>query len=623
MTAPVTVTVELRLNGAWTNVTSYVRLDPGIDITIGQTSENATADASTATLVFNNTDGRFTPRNTAGAYYPYLKRNTPLRITVGTTQRFLGEVPEWPPRWIENENAAWTPVTASGMLRRLQHAKSLDPTLVTAIRGLAKSNGDITGYWPVEDAAGSTSVASALSGGQAGGITGRPVFAAVDLSVGTGLVATWGGSTCTFFPTIATSTAFTGGCYMQLPATGLLTGGEELFRVECNGTANSWRVLYSPGSGGGVFVQVLDQTGTEVLASSSISGLDGLTFYLKLECSNSGANVAWALSTLDAGSTVSGTLASQSIGSPTAAKIGKGIIAIPAAADVAIGHVVLGTTSTALFHNQFDNGRSAYAGETVEARLSRLATENSISIDTTSGPVSPTEMGAQPDGSLLDVLRAAEKADAGGVLRDSMGVSTDNAPLLAYITRWGRYNDQRALLSLDYSLKHVVPPLEPIDDDQTLRNQITANREGGSSARAELTTGALSSAAYPTGVGPYPFEDTYAIYSDSQLPYLASWLLRLGTLDETRWPAISIDLVANPTKVGNVEAIRPGWRVQIANLPALAGATTINVQVVGWREHLSSHERTVTLVCTPGSVWEVFKLDSSTYGRLDSNYLAY
>lgn len=619
MAAPVTVTVELYLNGSWTAITSYVRLDPGIDITFGLQSESAgVADACACTLVVNNTDGRFTPRNTAGAYYPYLKRNTPLRVKVGTTVRFVGEVSEFPARWNENEKVAWTPLTASGVLRRLQHAKSLESTLTTAIKYLAASNGDITGYWPVEDAGGATSVASALTGGQAGGISGSPVFDAVDLSAGTHNVATWGAASGTFFPTAATSTAFTAGCYVQLPATGALTGGEEIFRAEVNGTAASWRVLYSPGSGGGIFVQVLDVFGTEILASSGIYGLDGLTFYIKLQCSNSGSDVSWALSTLDAGTTESGTLVGYQIGAPSAAKIGKGTIAIPSDAGIAIGHVVLGTSNTALFHNTFDNGRSGYAGESVDARMSRLATQYGIPITVYAGATAPTEMGAQPDGSFLDVLRAAEKADAGGILREAI-----DAIELAYITRRGRYNDQRALLSLDYSLGHLIPPLEPTDDDQTLRNQVKANRDGGSSGLAELTTGALSSAAYPTGVGPYPFEDTYAVYTDDQLPYLASWLLRLGTVDEARWPAVTIDLVANPSKVGNVEAVRPGWRLEITNLPAIAGTSTAKLQVVGWKEHISSHQRTVTMICTPGSVWEVFELNDSTYGHLDSAYLAY
>lgn len=609
--------IEMYLNGAWTAITSYVRVEAGINIQVGVQNESAVADANTCTLIVNNRDGRFTPRNTSGAYYPYLKRNTPLRVTVDGTVRFWGQVAEFPGRYNENGSDVYVPIVASGPLRRLAHAGSLDATLATAIRYLSTANGDITGYWPCEDASGATGIASGLNSGTAGTFTGTPVFEAVDLSAGTHNVPTWAGASATFIPATGSSTKFTAGCYIKLPTSGL-TGGEELFRVQVKGTAVSWRILYSPGSGGSVFLQVLDTTGAELLSTANITVLDGSTFYVKLECSNSGANVAYSFSTLDAGTTISGSLTGASIGAPAAAGIGLGTIAIPADADVAVGHVVLGTSDTALFHSQFDSGRAAYAGESIESRLSRLATIYGLSIGVVSGATSPVEMGAQPDGTLLDVLRAAEKADAGGILRDAI-----DQEQLIYITRRARYNDQRAQLVMSYTAKQLVPPLEPTDDDQQLRNDVKANRTDGSSARIALTTGALSTANYPTGVGPYPFEDTYAIYSDDQLIYLASWVLRRGTVDETRFPAVTVDLIANPSKVGNIEAVRPGYRFQITNLPTYAGPATVDLQVLGWREHLSKSVRRVTFICEPQAPWNVFELNDTVYGRLDTGVLAY
>ena len=622
MSAPVSVTVEIYINGAWTAITSYVRLDPGIDITLGIQNEGGISDASRCDLVVNNADGRFTPRNTSGAYYPYLKRNTPLRVKVGSTVRFLGEVSEFPTRWTPGGGSkhVWANLTASGMLRRLQHASSLQSTLTTAIQSLYVSGGTITGYWPCEDEDGSTVLASGLPGGAPATFTGSPDLAAVDLSVGTHAVPTWGAATAKFTPATASSTKFTAGFYVKLPAAGSLTGGEELFRCDVNGTAQSWRVLYSPGSGGGLFLQVIANDGTtELLATGSITGLDGLTFYVKIECSNSGSNVAYAFSTNDAGGTVSGSIASRTVGAPTLAQIGAGTIAIPAAADVAIGHVVLGSSDTSLFSSTFDSGRSGYAGETVNARMARLATLYGITIDVVGGSFTPTEMGAQPDGTLLDVLRAAEKADAGGILRDGVGV-TGSTPVLNYITRTGRYNELRSVLALNYASGHLSEPLEPVDDDAQLKNQAKVNREGGASARYVDSTSALGSAAYPTGVGPYPFEDTYGTYSDSALPYLASWVVRRGTVDETRWPALTVDLVKNASLVTDAEALRPGHRITVSNLPTFSGATSAALQVVGWREHLTSWERTITFICEPGAPFLVFELNNSTYGRLDSAY---
>ncbi len=619
--------IELFLGGSWTDVTTYVRQDPGLDITFGVQNESSVADANTCTAVFNNGDGRFTPRNTAGAYYGNLKRNTPMRVTVGSTVRFVGEVPEFKPRWDESSKVAVVTVVAAGILRRLQHASSLESTLTLAVRQLAATDGDITGYWPMEDTAGSTTFASALPGGTPGVITGAPVLAAVDLSVGVHEVPTFSGTArAAFYPAAATSTAFTAGVYIQLPTSGL-TGGEELFRVNTAGTASSWRIIYSPTGAGGVFLQVIASDGiTELLATGNLSGtngLDGTVFYVKIECSNSGSNVAYAFSDINpGGGTLSGSIVGQSCGAPNLAAINSGVIKIPAGVAVAAGHVVLGTSSTALFHSSFDSGLAGYAGESIETRFARLAAAYGVTINVTSGTAHPVEMGAQPDGSLLDVLRAAEKADAGGILRDSI-----DAVSLTYITRNARFNDQGALLTLDYSAKQIIPPLEPTDDDQQLRNDVKVNRAFGSSARATLASGALSTAAYPSGVGPYPFEDTYATYLDSQLPYLAQWLLALGTVDETRWPAVTVDLIANPSLVTAAEALRPGYRLKLTNLPAFAGVSSVELQVVGWREHLAMNVRTITFICVPGGAvggtWNAFELDDTVYGTVDDNRLGF
>lgn len=619
----ITVVTELFLDDAWVDVSSYVRQAPGHAITFGVQAESATADPATCTLVANNTDGRFTPRNTAGAYYPDLRRNTPLRVTADGTVRFFGEVSEFPPRWEASGRVVWAPLVVSGILRRLQRAKSLQPTLTSAVLDLATRNGDITGYWPIEDPPGSTALASALPDGTSGSIGGTPDLGAVDLGAGTHAVATWGGGSAYFTPAAATSTEFTAGFYVRLPTSGL-TGGEELFRVNTAGTAASWRVLYSPSTGGGLFLQVIDTGGVEVLVSGAFTGQDGTSFYVKIEGTQDGADVDWAFSVTSIG-TFLGTIASRTVGAPQFALIGAGTIAVPADAPVAIGHVVLGDSNTALFAASFDDGIEGYAGESVNTRMARLETQTGVSITVFDAGANTIEHGAQPDGTLLEVLRATEKADAGGILRDSLTTLG-----LVYITRDARYNDNQPLLTLDYGAGELTPPIEPTDDDQQLRNDVKVNRISGSSARATLASGALSTADYPDGVGPYPFEDSYAVYSDAQLPYLAGWILALGTIDETRFPAVTVDLVKNPHLVTDTEALRPGSRLRIENLPAYAGATDVDLQVIGWRENLSATHRTITFVCTPGSIWGpggaaggFLELDDLVFGELDVNRLAY
>lgn len=75
--------VDVQLAGVWTDITDHVFTDEKITIRRGLSGENTAAQPSSAVVVLNNTDGRFTPRNTSGTYYPNFTRNTPIRIGVG------------------------------------------------------------------------------------------------------------------------------------------------------------------------------------------------------------------------------------------------------------------------------------------------------------------------------------------------------------------------------------------------------------------------------------------------------------------------------------------------------------------------------------------------------------
>jgi hypothetical protein len=84
---------------SWTDVSAYVR-EP-FTSTRGRSSVGGRFGSGTAALVLHNRDGRFTPDNTAGAYYPNVVVGVPVRITktIGMTTYpvFYGEARAWPP----------------------------------------------------------------------------------------------------------------------------------------------------------------------------------------------------------------------------------------------------------------------------------------------------------------------------------------------------------------------------------------------------------------------------------------------------------------------------------------------------------------------------------------------
>lgn len=65
----------------WTDVSDYVEFHRGIGITGGRADERSTCDANTASIVVDNSDGRFTPGLASSPYYPNVKIGRPIRVT--------------------------------------------------------------------------------------------------------------------------------------------------------------------------------------------------------------------------------------------------------------------------------------------------------------------------------------------------------------------------------------------------------------------------------------------------------------------------------------------------------------------------------------------------------------
>lgn len=87
----------LTASPTWEDVSAYGR---SVEIRRGRSSVLDRFDAGTATVVFDNDDGRFDPNNTAGAYSPNVKVGVPIRIRAtydgNTYGLFRGVVERWP-----------------------------------------------------------------------------------------------------------------------------------------------------------------------------------------------------------------------------------------------------------------------------------------------------------------------------------------------------------------------------------------------------------------------------------------------------------------------------------------------------------------------------------------------
>lgn len=163
MTGELPLRVEMRWDGTWHDITDDVRGNPAPDgavtISRGRRDWASQVDAGTCTLAVNNKTGKFTPRHPTSPLYGKVGRYTPIRVWMGDSLRFVGEVVSWPQRWITTA-AHWVPLTALGILRRLTRG---DPPLESALRRHYLGFGDLlVGYLPLEEPSGNGRVVSNL-----------------------------------------------------------------------------------------------------------------------------------------------------------------------------------------------------------------------------------------------------------------------------------------------------------------------------------------------------------------------------------------------------------------------------------------------------------------------------
>jgi hypothetical protein len=137
----------------WTDITSYVRYQPGVTVSTGRADEAARVQPGSARLTLDNRDGRFSRKNPLSPYYGQLTRNTPIWVTInpgnGEYDVLKMFVNEWPSRWDKSGKDFTVPITCAGILRRLIQAfssKPVVPPLVTYTETTSP-----VAWWPLDD----------------------------------------------------------------------------------------------------------------------------------------------------------------------------------------------------------------------------------------------------------------------------------------------------------------------------------------------------------------------------------------------------------------------------------------------------------------------------------------
>lgn len=529
--------------------------------------------------------------------------------------RFHGEISEWPQRWDGTGSDIWTPVEARGILRRLsQGASPLNSAMYRYLTDPTNTNPPVA-YWPGEDVAGSTVIASGINAGRAMRINGTPTLASdssfatssplpvVNSSIWTGAVVPY-----------TTTTIGQVGFLLAVPSGGDATGAI-VAAIKAAGNTARLDVVYTTASSGSLTLKMYNADGALDVTSAALTAVNGKLVYVTVTMEQVTTNIAWTFEYIEVGG-ASFDNDSSTLGGSDFGRISS--IVIDPDANLAastVGHISVHagqSTSTDLA-----DPIAGYDGETAGRRIERLCTEEEITFRW-AGDLDDTQaMGPQSVTTLLSLLQEAVDAD-GGLLYEPREVLG-----LGYRPRTSLYN-QDPCLTLDYASNELFETLDPTDDDQNTRNDRTVARTGGSSARAELTTGDLSTASPPDGVGRYSDSTTVNVQTDDVLPDIANWLLHLGTINEERYPVVTTNLAntriaADTALVADATQADIGDALAITNPPAWLPPGTITQIIQGYTETCGNFEHAITYNCTPASGWNITYADDPTYGRIDTD----
>jgi hypothetical protein len=225
-------------------------------------------------------------------------------------------------------------------------------------------------------------------------------------------------------------------------------------------------------------------------------------------------------------------------------------------------------------------------------------------------------MGPQLPATVLGLMTECANADMGILLEREVALG------LAYKPREYLYC-QSAALALTYTNSELAKVPVPVDDDRYTRNDIIATRVNGSSARVALDEGPMSTQPPPLGVGPYDDGASVNVSADNVLPYQAGWRVHLGTVDEARFPQLSINLshpkIAGTSLRSDALGILPGARVTVAGMPSWTQPDDVSQIVLGIQESINHFKHEMTFNCAPESPYRVATTDDTVLGHVDTD----
>lgn len=527
---------------------------------------------------------------------------------------FQGETSSLTPR-TKQKKFRYVEVEAGGVMRRNSVARDVFRSAVYRDTTYPSRAEGIVAYWPMEDGNNSDSIASGLAGsGRAMTIAGGINFSSYSTWAASSPLPTFTGGTCVgYIPPHASTNSYTIRTFLAVPSTGI-AATRQILSFRTTGTASEWRVYLD--SAGGLEIRAYDDDDVQILAPGGVTfNVNGKQRILNVILTQNGSNIDYSLlvfvledSTISniTAQTAGGTLNSRTIGAARQLVMGT-------TADLegtALGQVTVASVSTA-----FANSGPAlvnYAGEPTTTRMARIDREEGVTI--TNCGFDNTLQGGQGETDMLTLLRDAAEA-SGGVLcelKDQLGLAYRSPDSM---------QSQEPVLDLTYApgpTGGIIEPFNPVYDDNDRVNDYTAERRGGGSVRVEESSGRMSVADPPLGVGRYPGGDSFNLFHDGQTRSMAQWQLRLGTYEGPRFNKMTIFVEKTPTLIQDVCRAYVGDLIRIRDVPVRFGGGDIDLIINGYTMNIDQYSWSVSYDLSSAEAWRTAVREDDTYGRRDT-----
>jgi hypothetical protein len=613
------VKVEIFYDGIWHDIAAddeVFERDPIVCLR-GDGDESAAPRPAQVNATLDNRAQKYNPRDPMSPLYGKAGRNTPCRLTVGSSVRNVVQLSSWAPdRSIDYTPAkyaatgrgdAWTEIEGGGLLRAI--GQDTEPLRSAFFRSSVRYTTS-TGYWSGEDGRRTSIISSAGPGGP-----DRPALAtsdthdAIDGPVSSDRLFTNGDEDgYQIEGTFASGGSGTTGWEFSFVSklveepTGGNSGG--LMNITATGDWY-WQISVLAGQ----YRLSVGQVGGVVNASTDFSN-DGIPpdrwLLWILSVTRSGSTCTWTLRWIDEfgqEGVQTGTFTSSDPGTLS----GWFIQTSEWNREAGYGHIIgINGHAENLYANERFNAWIGHRGETTADRFGRLMNEEGRDWTLVGASSDGINMGVQPIDTLTGLLQEIRDTEDGLLFdtRDSVG--------LTFVTRPARYN-RPVVLELTWP-GDISMPLPQVIDDLDTHNLITVKQRDGGQAVVEKTDGPLSTEQPPDGVGVAKQTIDVNVWDQTvMLPELAYHWLNRGTVDASRYPQVTVDLVARPGLATAAAAVDIGDVISLAGIEA----DPVIMYVIGIKEVIGTHTRKITYTCRPNQHFDVGEYDS-TARRADS-----